>query len=136
MIARVKNASPPAAAASCGDLTRTGARPSGARNARNDSSAHFLTQITRTTEVFAPADPPVAFTPLDVATSRTIWGGISTACGGATEADPATATGFSKAMPANLPSASSAAAPEKPGGGGGDSARSLPTPIGVTCALA
>ncbi len=44
---------------------------------------------------------------------------------------PATTAGFSSAMPANLPSPSSAAAPEKPSAGAGDSARSLPPPTGV-----
>ena len=51
----------------------------------------------------------------------------SVACAaGAAFAGPATSTGFSNAMPANLPSVSSAAAPEKPIAGGGDSAVSMP----------
>ena len=42
---------------------------------------------------------------------------------------PATITGFNSAIPANLPSTSSAAAPEKPSAGAGDSATSLPPPV-------
>ena len=60
----------------------------------------------------------------------------SAACAaGAAFAGPATTSGFNSAMPANLPSASSAAAPEKPSPGAGDSARSLPLPTGATDAL-
>src|ERR1700736_3211528 len=94
---------------------------------------YFLTQITRTTDAFASDDPPpAAFTPLALRNSRTVSAGTSTACAaGVAFGGPATITGFNSAMPANLPSLSSAAAPEKPSAGGGDSATSPPP----TCAI-
>ena len=77
-----------------------------------------------------------AFTPLALRKSRTVSAVTSTACAaGAAFGGPATSTGFNSAMPANLPSLSSAAAPEKPSAGAGDSATSLPPPIWATEAL-
>ncbi len=100
------------------------------------SPGYFRTQITRTTDAFASADPPDAFTPLALRKSRTVSADTSVACAaGAAFGGPATTSGFSSAMPANFPSASSAAAPEKPSPGAGDSAGSPPLPIGVTNAL-
>src|ERR1700744_4805496 len=100
------------------------------------SAGYFRTQITRTTDAFASVDVPVAFTPLALRKSRTVSADTSAAwAAGAAFAGPATTSDFSSAMPANLPSASSAAEPEKPSPGAGDSARSLPLPTGVTDAL-
>src|ERR1700737_4807818 len=101
-----------------------------------EASGYFLTQITRTTAAFASDDPPAASTPLALRNSRTVSAGTSAACAaGAAFGGPATTTGFNSAMPANLPSLSSAAAPEKPSAGAGDSARSLPLPTCVIDAL-
>src|ERR1700730_18526659 len=101
-----------------------------------EASAYFLTQITRTTAAFASGDPPAASTPLALRNSRTVSAGTSAACAaGAAFGGPATTSGFNSAMPANLPSPSSAAAPEKPSPGAGDNARSLLLPIDATDAL-
>ena len=98
--------------------------------------SYFLTQITRTTEAFASADPPAASTLLALRNSRTASAGTNTACAaGVAFGGPATMADFNNATPANLPSLSSAAAPEKPTAGGGDSARSPLLPICVTDAL-
>ena len=110
------------------------------RNSRTtageDGLTYFLTQITRTTDAFASGDPPAALTPLALRKSRTVSDVTSTACAaGAPFAGPATCTGFNSAMPANLPSPSSAAAPEKPIAGAGVSATSLPPPSWATEAL-
>ena len=78
-------------------------------------SRYFRTQITRTTAAFTSNDPPDAFTPCALRNSRTVPADTRTACAaGAAFAGPATRTGFNNAIPANLPSPSSAAAPEKP----------------------
>jgi len=77
--------------------------------------------------------PLAAFTPLALKNSRTASALTGTACAAAD--GPATSTGFSNAIPAKPPSASSAAAPEKPRPGAGVSAASLPLPTCVTCAL-
>src|SRR6202166_5463299 len=97
---------------------------------------YFRTQITRTTAAFASADPAEAVTPLPLRNSRTVSPGTSTACAaGVAVAGPATIADFNSAMPANLPSPSSAAAPEKPSAGGGDNATSPPPPICDALAL-
>src|SRR6187402_1359829 len=101
--------------------------------ADDEAADYFRTQMTRTTDALASADPPVAVMPLALRKPRTVSAGTSAA--EAALAGPATTTGFNSAMPANLPSVSSAAAPEKPSAGAGDSARSLPVPTGVTEAL-
>ena len=92
---------------------------------------YFLTQITRTTDAFASGDPLLAaFTPLALRKSSNVSAGTKAACAaGVAFGGPATTTGFNSAIPANLPSASSAAAPEKPSAGAGDSATSLPPPV-------
>src|SRR5882757_4000330 len=95
---------------------------------------YFRTQITRTTDALASGDPSAPLTPLALRKSRTVSEVTSTAWA-APFAGPATTTGFSSAIPANLPSPSSAAAPEKPSAGGGDSATSLPPPSWATEAL-
>ena len=78
---------------------------------------------------------PDALTPLAFKNSRTASVGTSAACdAGAAFEPPATTVGFSSAMPANLPSLSSAAAPEKPTVGAGQSAKSL-LPDGAIDAL-
>ena len=58
-------------------------------------AAYFRTQITRTTDAFASADPPDALTPLAFKNSRTVSAGTSAACAaGAAFGGPATITGF------------------------------------------
>src|SRR5712675_970564 len=100
------------------------------------ASAYFLTQITRTTDAFASDDPSAALTPFALRNSRTVSADTSAACAaGAAFGGPATTTGFKSAMPANLPSVSSAAAPEKPTAGTGASARSPPPPTWAIEAL-
>jgi len=97
---------------------------------------YLRTQITRTTEAFASADPPAVFTPLALRNSRTVSAGTNTAwAAGAVFDTPATSAGFNNAMPVNLPPSSRAAAPEKPTMGAGESARSLPPATGVVAAL-
>src|ERR1700687_4440497 len=97
---------------------------------------YFLTQITRTTDAFASDDPPAALTPLAPRNSRTTSAGTSAACAaGAAFGGPATTTGLSSAMPANLPSPSGRPPPENPPAGAGDSARSPPLPTCATDAL-
>ncbi|MGF6428600.1 hypothetical protein ABIE91_003820 [Bradyrhizobium elkanii] len=87
------------------------------------TASYFLTQITRTTAALASAESPDAVTPCAFRKLRTVSAGTSAACaGGAAFAGPATMTGFSVAMPANLPPLSVAAAPENPSAGAGDSA--------------
>src|SRR5436190_15045390 len=104
--------------------------------AANVRRCYFRTQITRTTDALASDDPSDPLTPLALRNLCTVSGGTSAACAaGAAFGGPATITGFNKAMPANLPSLSSAAAPEKPTAGAGDSAKSLPLPTRVTEAL-
>src|SRR6202011_6227485 len=115
------------------EIRRFRADPPRVREGQTERS-YFRTQITRTTDAFGSGDPPAAFTPLALRKSRTVSAGTSTACAaGVALGGPATITGFNSAMPANLPSLSSAAAPEKPSAGGGDSATSLPPP---SCATA
>ena len=50
-------------------------------------------------------------------------------------AGPATTAGFSRARPANFPSASMAAAPEKPTAGSGESTMSLPAGVAAEAVL-
>ena len=98
--------------------------------AATTNTAFYHTDSRGTTVVLRPTIPD-ALTPLALRNSRTVSAGTSTACAaGVAFAGPATIAGFNSAMPANLPSPSSAAAPEKPSAGAGDSARSLPLPTG------
>src|SRR5664279_2930964 len=99
---------------------------------QDEVEPYFRTQITRTTDVFGSEDALATLTPLALRNSSTTSAGISAACAASVAfGGPATTTGFNSAMPANLPSASSAAAPEKPTAGAGESASSPPLP---TCA--
>ena len=91
---------------------------------------HFLTQITRTTDAFGSDGPLAELTPLAFRKARTVSALTNEACDAvAAIVGPATTTGFSNAMPANAPSASSTAAPEKPSPGAGVSAASPPVDL-------
>ena len=54
------------------------------RRVRDKSRPYFRTQITRTTDAFASADPPDALTPLALRKSRTVSAVTSTACAAGT----------------------------------------------------
>src|SRR5882724_7507518 len=74
--------------------------------------------------------------PFTLRNSRTVSADTSAACAaGAAFDGPATTTGLSSAMPANLPSSSNAAAPEKPIAGAGASTRSVLLPAWAIEAL-